>query len=166
MYPILLEIVAFSFIALLITAWIARIAWSIIRWKTYIWLPSILWATPDRERVVDQEKHLIFTMIDHYEPGYGEQGVEKNKAWLKAFRPISDSHRDSAGNCFRYTWFYPYEHKNEKVLIALSRMAYDGYGEVELHWHHPPADDVTFPAMLQEALTWFQQYGALISSGA
>lgn len=105
-------------------------------------------------------------MIDHYEPGYGERGVKKNEEWLNAFRPISDSHRDSAGNRFRYTWFYPYDHKNEKVLIALSRMAYDGYGEVELHWHHPPADDVTFPAMLQEALTWFQQYGALISSGA
>jgi hypothetical protein len=44
-------------------------------------------------------------------------------------------------------------------------MAYEGYGEVELHWHHPPADNETFPAMLKDAIAWFQQYGALISSG-
>jgi len=43
-------------------------------------------------------------------------------------------------------------------------MAFQGYGEVELHWHHPPADNETFPGMLREAIAWFQQHGALVSS--
>ena len=118
----------------------------------------------NKEKVPDYEKHLIFLMVDHYEPGKGEKGAKFNEAWLKKFRKIADKHFDSYGNTFRYTWFYPYDHHNEKVLISLSKMALEGYGEVEMHWHRPPATNKTFPAMLERAIHWFQEYGALISS--
>jgi hypothetical protein len=117
-----------------------------------------------KEKVPDREKHLIFIMVDHYEPGKGADGVKRNNSWLKKFSKIADKHFDSHGNRFRYTWFYPYDHHNERILISLCKMAFDGYGEVELHWHHPPATNETFPAMLGEAILWFQQYGALVSS--
>jgi hypothetical protein len=141
----------------------ARISYGIIRWKSYIWLPSYVTSSNSDRPVADADKHLVFIMADHYEPGKGERGVRIHEDWLAHFKPIADRHRDTSGNKFRYSWFYPYDHKNEKVLASLSRAAYEGYGEVELHWHHPPATSETFPGMLEEALAWFQNYGAMVS---
>jgi hypothetical protein len=139
--------------------------YGIVRWKTYIWLADYFTSADTDPKLPDDKKHLIFVMADHYEPGYGDQGVEVNRSWLEAFEPIAEASRDRYGNCFRYTWFYPYDHRNEPVLAALSEMARKGYGEVELHWHHPPATTETFPGMLKEAIAWFQRHGALITSG-
>ena len=158
--------IALTLTAAIVFCWAAKVSWSLLRWKAYIWVPRSIVSRKHAERTADNSKHLIFTMVDHYEPGYGERGVERNEAWVNAFRSISNSHRDSTGTCFRYSWFYPFDHRNEKILVSLCKMAYDGHGEVELHWHHPPANDETFPGMLREAIAWFQQYGALISSGA
>jgi len=144
-------------------------AYGIVRWKMYIWLPSYLLADTNVAEVPDSQRHLIFIMVDHFEPGGPddhERGVRLTKQWIGWFRPVAGRHVDSYGNNFRYTWFYPYDHRNEGVLARLSEMAYEGYGEVELHWHHPPADNESFPSMLKEAIAWFQQYGALISSGS
>jgi hypothetical protein len=151
--------------AIIVVVWVFRVAHTFVRWKVYIWLPSIQAQRRLRPPASHHEKHLVFVMVDHYEPGVGAAGVTTNDEWLAAFRPIANAHRDSFGNCFRYSWFYPYDHKNEGVLIQLCRMAYEGLGEVELHWHHPPANNETFPGMLKEALGWFQQYGAMVSSG-
>jgi hypothetical protein len=151
---------------LLVGLWSARLTYGVVRWKTYIWLPSYICSSNPDIEIPDDQKHLIFVMVDHYEPGRGERGAEKNRAWLERFRPIADGHRDSYGNTFRYTWFYPYDHKNEAVLVDLCKIVHEGYGEVELHWHHPVATSETFPQMLEEAIAWFQQYGAMISSGA
>jgi hypothetical protein len=144
--------------------WLSRLAYSVIRWKAFVWLPAHIASGGLRIGRAKSPQHLIFTMVDHYEPGSGAAAVERNRRWLDAFRPISNAHRDALGNRFRYTWFYPYDHKNGEVLAALSKMAYQGYGEVEFHWHHPPANDATFPAMLEEALVWFGKYGAMVSS--
>ena len=144
----------------------ARGAYTIIKWQTYVWFPSYaLSVLKEKEKVPDQQKHVIFVMVDHYEPGRGEHGIRINEAWLKKFEMIANKHFDSFGNRFRYTWFYPYEERNEQVLSSLSKMVFEGYGEVELHWHHPPATSATFPGMLEEAIQWFQRYGALISCG-
>jgi hypothetical protein len=155
---------------LLLTLWAgrysARIAWIAVRWKAHIWLPTYLTTASPDASMPDDCKHVIFVIADHYEPGTGPRGTETHENWLARFRPISDRHRDSFGNRFRYTWFYPYDHHNEDVLVSLCRAAYEGYGEVELHWHLPrDMDKDSFPTMLQEAIAWFQQYGALVSSG-
>ncbi|MCX5919261.1 MAG: hypothetical protein NTX30_21620 [Deltaproteobacteria bacterium] len=143
--------------------YMAKGAYTIIKWQAYIWFPSYISSQLNhREEVSDKQKHVIFIMVDHYEPGKGEQGVRINESWLEKFRLTADKHFDSFGNRFRYTWFYPYEHRNEEVLRSLSEMAFKGYGEVELHWHHPPATSTEFPKMLDEALQWFRKYGAFV----
>ena len=145
----------------------AKGVYRIIKWQAYIWFPSyISFQLNNRENVSDKQKHVIFIMVDHYEPGKGQQGARINETWLEKFRLIADKHFDSFGNRFRYTWFYPYEERNEQVLRSLSEMAFKGYGEAELHWHHPVATSATFPKMLEEAIQWFQQHGALVSCGA
>jgi len=161
-------------IALLVVAgvfllWGAKVSYSLIKWKAYLWAPhyvsSLIFDQKGDRVIPDSQRHLLFLMCDHYEPGFGDEGVRRNLKWLAKFRPISEKHRDSAGNRFQYTWFYAYDHKNEPVLKALAEMTRDGYGEVEFHWHHPPADNQTFPPMLEEAVAWFQTHGLLMTSG-
>ncbi len=146
--------------------YLSKGAYTIIKWQAYMWVPSYFSSLLTcRETARNVPKDLIFIMVDHYEPGKGEQGAKINEAWLKKFRPIAEKHFDSFGNRFRYTWFYPYDERNEQVVRSLSKVAFEGYGEVELHWHHPPATSATFPGMLEEAIQWFQRHGALISCG-
>jgi hypothetical protein len=152
-------------VLLVLGMYLLFMSYKVVRWKAYIWLPSYLSVRHSNNQVPNSQKHLIFVITDHYEPGLGDRGIAINREWLEAFKPIADSHKDSYGNRFRYTWFYPYDHQNEHVLKTLCHMAYDGYGEVELHWHHEPATNDTFPAMLDKAIEWFQGYGALIASG-
>jgi hypothetical protein len=147
-----------------VSIYTATAIFRLLKWKAYIWFPSYVYSEVIKEEVPDYEKHVIFLMVDHYEPGKGERGAMFNEAWLREFRKVADKHFDTYGNRFRYTWFYPYDHHNEEVLIRLCKMAFDGYGEVELHWHLPPTTNETYPAMLEEAIHWFQQYGAFISS--
>ncbi|MGQ9684590.1 MAG: hypothetical protein ACUVX9_18865, partial [Anaerolineae bacterium] len=144
----------------------AMVGYRVVRWKTYIWLPYYL-THSNAERVPPgAERHVIFTMVDHYEPGKGEAGAEVNRRWLAHFKPIADRHDDSFGNNFRYTWFYPYDHHNEEVLRDLCAAARQGYGEVELHWHVPPGlSHEEYLRRLDEAVAWFQRHGAMISSG-
>jgi hypothetical protein len=145
----------------------AKGIYTVMKWQAYVWFPSYVSSLLNKKQSVpDEQKHVIFVMVDHYEPGRGEQGSKINESWLKKFQTIADRHFDSFGNHFRYSWFYPYEERNEQVLISLSKMVFEGYGEVELHWHHPVATSATFPKMLEEAIQWFQQHGALVSCGA
>ncbi len=149
--------------------WGAKVSYSLIKWKAYIWAPhflsSLIFDQAGDRFVPDSQRHILFLMCDHYEPGFGEEGARRNGIWLEKFGPISDKHRDSYGNRFSYSWFYAYDHKNEEVLKALAEMTRQGYGEVELHWHHPPANNDTFPPMLDEAIAWFQKHGLSITSG-
>lgn len=150
----------------------ARWGWSLVHWKANIWVADY-WFDNDTDSLLpDDQKHLIFVMVDHYEPGLGASGVEKNARWCEKFRNISDRHHDDYGNRFRYSWFYPFDHHNEAVMQALSQMAFDGYGEIEMHWHIASADSAsplkmtndTFGPKLQEAIEWFQQFGAMITA--
>ncbi len=147
-------------------AWAGKGVYTVTRWDAWPWFPAY---TASRLGGGDREpgvpRHLIFVMADHYEPGRGERGAAFSADWLRRFRPVADRHRDTFGNRFRYSWFYPYDHRNGAVLAQLSDMAYQGYGEVELHWHHPPSTDALFPAQLDSALAWFRGYGALAASG-
>lgn len=149
--------------------WGTKFSYSLVRYETYHWAPYFFASQVlDRKETrweAGSQRHVIFLICDHYEPGFGEKGARRNQRWLKKFRPLAEKHRDSAGNRFQYTWFYPYDHKNERVLSDLAEMSRLGYGEVEMHWHHPPADNHTFPPMLDEAIGWFQRQGLLITSG-
>jgi hypothetical protein len=152
-------------IGLPILLYLALFTYRSVRWQFHLWLPALVTDSRPTNPLPDGEKHLIFLLTDHYEPGAGEAGSERNRRWLEGPRPIADRHLDSAGNKFQYSWFYPYEHRNEEVLASLSQMAREGYGEVELHWHHARSTNERFPASLDSAIAWFQNHDALISAG-
>jgi hypothetical protein len=146
---------------------IAHLTWSLVRWKAHIWAKDY-WTKVDVDSAVpDSAIHLIFVMVDHYEPGKGQRGSAKNKVWCETFRAISDSNRDSYGNRYRHSWFYPFDHRNDTVMIELAQMAYEGFGEIEMHWHIDPAMGLTnqnFGDKLHEAVLWYQQFGAMVTA--
>ena len=146
--------------------WLAKLGYTVVRYKAYIWLPGyIASAFRPGESVPDSQKHLLFLMVDHYEPGKGSDADERSAKWLEKFRRVADRHHDDSGRRFQYTWFYPFDEHREAVVDGLAEVAREGYGEVELHWHHPPTDSEHFSGMLEEALSWFQRRGIMVSSG-
>ncbi len=145
---------------------VARLGWSLFHWQAHIWAMSY-WTDhhPDPE-IPDDQKHLIFVMIDHYEHGKGEAAAQRNLEWCRKFRKISDRYRDDYDNCFRYTWFYPFDHHNDAIMEELSHMAYQGYGEIEMHWHLGAKSGISkenYAEKIQEAIAWYQQFGAMIT---
>ena len=84
--------------------------------------------------------HIIFCMVDHYEPGTGNvtRGTEEGRVenLLRKFPKLVDCHRDSSGNVPKRTWFFPPHYHRYHSLKKLVSLCEGGYGEIELHLHH------------------------------
>ncbi len=101
------------------------------------WLPShLIRSMCPRSRPT----HVLFCMVDHFEPGTGHVGlgVEKNRMaeLLVQYPVLADAHVDASGHRPRRTWFFPphyHRHGNLRELVSLCQR---GYGEIELHLHH------------------------------
>lgn len=61
----------------------AKGIYTIMKWRAYIWFPSyVSFLLNNQQNVLDEQKHVIFIMVDHYEPGKGEHGSRISEAWL------------------------------------------------------------------------------------
>jgi hypothetical protein len=59
-----------ALVVLAAMAYLGKLAYMLVRYKAYIWFPSYVDSMfKPEERVPDQQKHLLFLMVDHYEPG-------------------------------------------------------------------------------------------------
>lgn len=134
----------------------------VFRWKMYIWLPDYILQKTRPQKRYSGVKHIVFLIVDHYEPGFGDKGAQLNREWLVNYRKLADKHKDSYGRKPQHTWFYAYDHKNELVMPDLSCIVKEGYGEIEFHWHHKHDSNETFPTKLAEGIDWFNSYGAMI----
>ena len=101
------------------------------------WLPAYI------ARIFHRPKrpiHILFCMVDHYEPGTGgvcaETEQERVDLLLSVFPGLADRHRDSSGNCAKRTWFFPPHYHRHNTLKKLVMLCEKGYGEIELHLHH------------------------------
>ncbi len=89
------------------------------------------------------EKHIIFTIANHFEPSWSPQGLldldsqrrNLDKYHLLA-RKTGETTRDSDGTKFRHTNFFPAEQYDRKILKRMAEMQAEGLGEVEIHLHH------------------------------
>lgn len=84
--------------------------------------------------------HILFCMVDHYEPGTGHvtDEIANNRVarLLLEYPRIAENHRDSAGNYCKRTWFFPPHYHKNYFLRDLVTLCEKGYGEIELHLHH------------------------------
>lgn len=96
---------------------------------------------PRRENVRDDmPTHVIFCMVDHYEPGAGgvSRDTEINRVDLlvENYPLLAQAHLDSAGNHPSRTWFFPPHYHRHNALKKLVGLCAKGWGEIELHLHH------------------------------
>ena len=116
-----------------------EIAWKLL----FLFVVLIKWVIRD-VRLQRQKKeypiHLLFCMIDHYEPGTGkvskEEEEERVNELVSRYPKLAERHRDYYGNLAKRTWFFPPHYFRYGSLKKLVRLCERGYGEIELHLHH------------------------------
>jgi len=95
------------------------------------------------QRDSSKPKHIIFTVADHFEPSWSENGLldldsqrRRLDDYYKLARKTGDAVTDADGTKFRHTNFFPAEQYDYKILETLAAMQAEGLGEVEIHLHH------------------------------
>lgn len=89
------------------------------------------------------QKHIIFTVANHFEPSWSENGLldldaqrRRLDEYYKLARKTGEAVRDADGTKFRHTNFFPAEQYDRKLLEQMAAMQAEGLGEVEIHLHH------------------------------
>jgi hypothetical protein len=136
------------------------------------WLPTYLWETLRRRKARAARRgrttHILFLVCDHFEPRHGiaaeDQPAARLRAWHAGFKELQEDCFARHGLRPLHTWFYP-PHHGEEHFPALARMAFDGLGEVELHYHHDGDTAETLREALRETLERYHRAGLLTQLG-
>jgi len=92
------------------------------------------WAIRDKES--PHPSHLVFLVANHFEPATDEQGLVQLEKWCHMARVTGNAVRDHDGTPFRHTNFFPAEQYERRRLELLASLQAEGFGEVEVHFHH------------------------------
>jgi len=106
----------------------------------------------------------VFIMCDHWEPGQGDEALKTADQWLNNLEEVAKRHSDSSGRPFQYSWFYPIDNFDDRVIERVAVTARRGFGEIEVHWHHNHPGGTGFREDLHQALARFTRVGALVSA--
>jgi len=109
--------------------------------------------------------HILFCMIDHYEPGTGkvakEVEIKRIDNLVLKYPQLVARHRDYYGNLPKRTWFFtPHYHRNGS-LKKLVQLYEQGYGEIELHLHHGKSKPDTAENLRDTLLQCVNEYSKL-----
>jgi hypothetical protein len=110
------------------------------------WFPAYVWQRMTRRLSRVGQRHLIFSLADHFEPAIlpatpaepaprdvQEQRLEK---WCRVYPKMFDQWRDSSGFPFVHTYFYPAEQSDPCLVERLAQHCHAGWGEIEVQLHH------------------------------
>lgn len=111
--------------------------------------------------------HIMFIFADYYEPTKQEQLTP----WITDYPQMASKHKDADGYAPKHTWFLSNTGKDRALFLeGLSNVAYDGYGEIELDFHHGTKDDTnndnteTTRGALNLYFNQAKKYGAMITA--
>jgi hypothetical protein len=76
------------------------------------------------------------------------------RRWVRQWPVVASRHLDSEGRLPRYTFFYPEEQYEPRILDELSRLCESGVADVEVHLHH---HDDTEPAFVDRVQTFLHR---------
>lgn len=111
------------------------------------WLPGYC-ASRLRGRNSGPVARVWVTIADHFEPWWRQPdaatALERVRRWTRLWPRIAARHLDSAGRPACYTFFYPEEQYEPRVLDELSRVRDAGMGDVEVHLHHDGDTEQSF----------------------
>jgi hypothetical protein len=117
----------------------AVLVWLEIRRKNiHLWLRSYL--SQSRPVTGSGPVHLMFTFVDHFEPGWRrpsyEVEVERVSRWRERYPQLVANHQDADGVRPQHTFFYPEEEYRPEHLDRIAELCGLGLGEIEVHLHH------------------------------
>jgi hypothetical protein len=111
--------------------------------------------------------HIVFAMVDHFEPGNGgvdlERQISRVDAWCERYPVLARKHCDADGVFPQHTFFYPPHYDTHDHLHKIVQLCSRGFGEVEMHLHHdrqePWPDDVsTLRKKIVDCIESFSRY--------
>ena len=104
-------------------------------------------------------KHIIFLFVDHFELDGKSPRLSE---WISKYPRLASKHKDFNGVPIRHTWFYALDIMREDELEVLRGLVDDGFGDVELHWHHSFDTPHSFRYKLLNGLEKFQKFGFML----
>lgn len=109
-------------------------------------------------------KHVMFLFVDHFEP-HDQKTVDR---WASDYPEMASRHQDADGRVPQHTWFWYFDKAGEaeraSYLRKLSELAYQGFGEVELHLHHFNDNEESFLKLMNSAIQSSQRFGSMITA--
>jgi hypothetical protein len=114
---------------------------------------------------VDQKRHLLFAVCDHFEPLHGgvprSVGRERVRAWRDGLPRLAVRFRDSNGRTPRHSFFFPGEQYDPTLVEPLAKLVGVGFGEVEIHLHHDGDTRGTLRETISHTLVAFGAHGII-----
>ncbi len=145
----------------IVAVYIAATAARIYARQYYVFLPDYVrrcFVAPAASAARPGPTHIFFLFVDHFEPDWDTERVAR---WADRYRKLAVRHHDSVGRVPQHTWFYPGEQLDPTILAILQRLTLDGFGEVELHYHHEGDTAETLAPSLRYSIAEFQAFGFL-----
>ena len=104
-------------------------------------------------------KHLIFLLVDHFEPREPQVMAD----WEREHARLADEFADADGRAPQHTWFY--DEEDPQVLGALERLCRRRLGEIEVHLHHSFDTAGGLREKLEMRMRAWEPFGALVTAG-
>lgn len=108
--------------------------------------------------------HILFTFVDHFEP-HDQAAMDR---WMTGYPSVAARHRDADGKSPQHSWFWYFSYADEAQTLSylqqLSRLAYAGLGEVELHLHHRSLGEPDFLENMRRRLQLSASTGAMVTA--
>lgn len=146
-------------------------------WNRKQWLVPYLSPWPFKRTLWSDPgpRHVLFSFVDHFEPGHGgadpARQLKRVEQWRRGYPEVVGQFQDCEGNFPKHTWFYLGEEPGHLKLLA--ELCFQGFGEVELHIHHGPKDNIPdhwkqnslqgLARYIETQKQLFARYGALIT---
>ena len=111
-----------------------KIRWSLPWLARYPFWRFNEWLT--RSLLPEGDAHIVILVANHFEPTSDPKGLRDLEHWCELARAIGSEVRDHDGTPFRHTNFYPAEQYNKPCLEMTASLQAEGFGEVEIHFHH------------------------------
>jgi len=126
--------------------------------QVHVWLPGSL-SRPRARPSANEPVDIMFLSVDHFELAGKPERLD---AWVNRYPELAKRHRDSDGRPPQHTWFYAIDLLHEHELEPIAELVRQGYGEVELHWHHSHDDRSQFISDLEDGLSVMQKHGFML----
>lgn len=132
----------------------------------YPWLWSYVADSlrPRPHHLTDKPIHVLYSIVDHFEP----HDQETMSRWVQGYTEMASQHRDAFGRKPQHSWFWYFSQSDERESLAflqqLGELAYNGFGEVELHYHHYDQTVESFMQGIQKNLRLSHQTGAMLTA--